>query len=246
MKPADLLFTARTAAFGGQILALSAERPVGAEIYTYQTVSPANDFGQLWAGLDEAGRLAAALLTAGGQGVLLTETGGLAGAIPDGSKGGSVGFPAAIFPSAPFSVLANPAPARSFPADVCRVESGARVREMFALLHGTQPRESAEARYVYCLRAANAGLANAFGVTHAATGALCAVARISAKNRKYALIGDVFTKKEYRGNGFASRLLAACEAQAAAEGLIPVLYCLPTTARFYRARGYRSIRPDEL
>ena len=77
-------------------------------------------------------------------------------------------------------------------------------------------------------------------------GILCAAAPILAKNRRFALIGNLFTLPEHRGRGCAARLLAACEAAAAAEGLRPVLYCYPAMARYYLARGYRILEQHEV
>lgn len=241
MNHGNLRFTLETQPFGADILALSAAHPLGAEIFTYQTAAPENCFGQLWAGLDGAGRLAAALYAAGEARTLLAPDGGRV------EKAPAVPFDLSdeIAPEDRLVLLEKTIPAPDMPQGIAEIKGCARVWEMLGLLHGAQPPQAAESRYVYTLRAMNAGLSDAFGVTDG-TGALCAVARITAKNRRYALIGDVFTKTGCRGRGYAARLLTACEARAAATGLKSVLYCYPEMARFYLARGYRSLNANEV
>ena len=236
MEPTELRFTAKTAPFGEQILTLSENRPGGAEIYTYQRLAPENAYGQLWAGLDEENRLAAVLLDTGETRTLLTPEACIAGAAPGGD--------AAPFPplsvAAPFLVMAKALPG----ACAAPAAAPAPLAEVLELVHPKAGADEKELMYVYFSRAANAGFSAAFGEYEG--GDLCAAAQILAKNRRFALIGNLYTRPESRGRGCGTRLLAACEAHAAAKGLIPVLYCYPNMARFYTARGYRSLQPDEL
>lgn len=239
MTRRDLRFTAETAAAGEQILALAGDRILGAEIYTYGMLEPENAPGQLWAGFSSDLALSALLFDSGACRTFLT---------PDA---GAVGYPAqsaaAFFAPIPFReklcVMLNPAPAAAVPEGITPL-SGAQLLEVAALLHGREPNDGEEKRFVYEARAINAGLAHAFGIY--TSGRLIAAAQILAKNRRCALIGNVYTAQAYRGNGAATCLLAACEATAAAEGLSPVLYCRPEMRRFYRARGYRRVKNSEL
>ena len=175
MKAEGLRFTSQTAAYAEEILALSGAHPLGAEIFTYQTVEPDNGFSRLWAGTDDAGRLAALLYSAGEARTVLTPGGGCVGKTAAG--------PAALFGELPpadrFAVMAQPAPARAFPPGVRQLGDGARIKEALRLLHGEEAPHAAQARYVYALRVLNAGLGNAFGV--AENGELRAVVRITAK-----------------------------------------------------------------
>lgn len=236
MIPNEMRFTAETAPFGEDILSLSEMRPGGAEIYTYQRLAPDNAYGQLWAGLDEEDRLAAVLLDTGETRTLLTPQAGMAGAAPGGDA--APFSPLSI--AAPFFVMTKERPGACAPP----AAAPAPLSEVLDLVHPNAGADEKEMMYVYFSRATNAGLSAAFGEYEG--GILCAAAQILAKNRRFALIGNLFTLPEHRGRGCAARLLAACEAAAVAEGLRPVLYCYPAMARYYLARGYRILEQHEV
>lgn len=245
MRLNELRFTAETAPFGGLICAMSGARLLGTEIYTYQRLAPENEYGQLWAGVDGRGCLAAALLDTGYSRSLLTPGSGAVGC----TAADAARLFGALPPADRFLVMtkrtnaAGEADAASFSG----VEplTGAALWDMFTLMYNRPPTDAEEKRCVFRLRAANAGLMNAFGTVDA-NGGLCAAAQIMAKNRRYALIGNLYTRADCRGRGCAARLLAACEAQAAAEGLQSVLYCRPSMMRYYYKHGYRTVKRYEL
>lgn len=240
MKRSDLTFTAETAPHIEQLLALSDTRLLGTEIYTYSELARGNVYGQLWAGLDDAGRPVAALLDNGQYRTFLT---------PSAAAVGQTAAETADFFHAPkrsecFRVMLKKTPDAASAPDVLRLEGGAILKTACVLRQRTlRPEE--ETRYVYYARAVNAGLADVFVLTDAA-GNICGCAQIMAKNRRYALIGNVYTVKRFRGQGVAGKLLAACEAQAAKEGLLPVLYCNKNMTSFYKARGYRIVKKHDL
>ena len=235
-----LRFTAESAAFTDPLLALSATRPLGTEIYTYCVLAPANHYGQLWAGVDDGDRLAAALLDNGHYRTLLLPGTAAVGDVAADTAQFFCGIPAADR----FPVMGNPAPARQASPAV-QSHSGKDLAKVLAFLRNRPLTPQDEAALVFRIRAVNAGLSDVFTLSDDA-GRLCACAHIMAKNRRYALIGNVYTAPDCRGRGMAGTLLAACEARAAEEGLLPVLYCRKEMAPFYKARGYRRIRNHAL
>lgn len=95
---------------------------------------------------------------------------------------------------------------------------------------------SDERRYVLRLRAVNKGFAEVIGV-------FCnekpvSVAAVSATNEKYALIGDVFTKKEFRNKGLSTLCVRALVSHILSAGKIPVLYCSEEMFEFYKRSGF--------
>lgn len=69
-------------------------------------------------------------------------------------------------------------------------------------------------------------------------GGIAATGSIVAKNRKYAVIGDIYTAESCRGKGLAAEILYACVADALGEGLIPALYCKPEMKNYYLQKGF--------
>ena len=241
MRPDSLRFTADCAPFLEELMALSGTRPLGTEIYTYCSLLRETSPQQLWAGIDGGGRLAGALLDQGRCRTLL---------LPDAAAVGQ-SFPdeAGLFCRIParmrYRVLLREQPAFSADGRVRRAQDADSVMELLTLLHGRPPIGDETARYVYFARAANAGFSDVFFFSEA-DGTVCGCAQILAKNRRYALIGNVYTVPAKRGQGVAAALLAACETLAAEEGLLPVLYCEAAMTSYYRAHGYRIVRKHEL
>ncbi len=98
------------------------------------------------------------------------------------------------------------------------------------------PTEKTERRYVARVRAANAGLAETFGIYE--DGKIASTASVCAENERYALLGDVYTLYPYRFQGYAAKLTMACIARAQQQGLTPVLYCEKDMRKFYRKLGF--------
>lgn len=93
-----------------------------------------------------------------------------------------------------------------------------------------------EKRYVDIVRGINAGLCAYRGIYE--DGALVSCGGIVASNEKYALIGNVFTGENCRGQGLASSLVKTLVNEAKQKDLIPILYCEKETTGFYRKIGF--------
>ncbi len=93
-----------------------------------------------------------------------------------------------------------------------------------------------ERRYVLRLKAVNRGLSKVFGVI--SDDKLVSASAVSAINEKYALIGDVFTKKEFRSKGLGALCVRAAVSYILSQGKIPVLYCSEELCGFYKRSGF--------
>ena len=133
---------------------------------------------------------------------------------------------------------AAPPPSATYPV---RKMTNTELRGFYTLMaQGSRFGRATEENYVYMQRCVNRDAAAAFGVFEG--GDVVSGAMICAVNDVYALIGNVFTEESRRGRGLAQAALAACEREAEARGLIPVLYCAKRMTRYYRRRGYRKVR----
>ena len=93
-----------------------------------------------------------------------------------------------------------------------------------------------EQRYVYRRRAVNAGLARMFGIF--SEGEPISVASVSAVNLRYAVISDVFTRRDMRGKGLAASVLAAAVGSCLEDNKIPLLLCDDTMRSYYERAGF--------
>ncbi|MBR0508592.1 MAG: GNAT family N-acetyltransferase [Clostridia bacterium] len=99
--------------------------------------------------------------------------------------------------------------------------------------------EADEIRYVRRVKAMNRGLCAGVGCFDG-SGALVSFAWITAQNRDTALIGDVFTVPEARGNGLArSCILTLCR-RALDDGKTPYVLCRDERVTFYEEIGFRE------
>ncbi len=94
-----------------------------------------------------------------------------------------------------------------------------------------------ERRYVLRLRAKNSGYAEVFGTEK--QGRLVSTASVSSMNGKYALISDVFTKKEERRQGLAGECLTSALSYCLEKGKIPVLVCEEKMCDYYKKAGFK-------
>lgn len=85
----------------------------------------------------------------------------------------------------------------------------------------------------------NAGLADVFCTVDG--GKVTSTAAVVAKNKKYALIGNIFTLENRRREGLAGRLINACADKCLKEGLTPVLYCEEELVPYYIKQGFERI-----
>lgn len=97
-----------------------------------------------------------------------------------------------------------------------------------------------ENRYVEIAKGVNNGSAYYAGVY--AGERLISAGAITAMNRKFALIGNIFTDKNYRHTGLASGIVGHLCLTAVEAGKIPVLYCENKNVRFYKKLGFAVLR----
>ncbi len=95
-----------------------------------------------------------------------------------------------------------------------------------------------EKRYVDIVRGINTGLCDYIGIYE--NGGLVSCGGIVASNAKYALIGNIFTKKESRGKGLASDIVKTLVGNATERNLIPILYCEKNMSGFYHSIGFEE------
>lgn len=241
MKPLrrrDLTFAlAREEDLAG-ILAFCQDNLYGAEVYASVKLCGADtDIGSLWTGRDKKGRLKRVVYDNGAYLTFLTRRRGCAARPPEDEAG----LPLFALPprKARLRVMVYRGGRLPFPGGVEELR-GTGLLHLYQAIRGTKElTERAERRYVHRARSVNAGLADSFGIFE--DGAIAATASINAKNRRYALIGDVFTVFPYRYQGYATRLTAACVARAMEQGLTPILYCEKNMRKFYRKSGFVEI-----
>lgn len=239
MKNSALRFARPTEDETDALLDLCRTHILGPEICTAVWTDGAES-ERLWAARDGDGSLHGAVYDAFAYKLFLTWRTAAVGRHDPGAAG--IFAPPRRF--ARFAVLEKKRRILPSPSGAEKLTDG-RLLDFYRLLSGDlRMPASLERSYVYAARCANRGLAEAYGICGEA--GILSGAQILAKNDVYALIGNVYTKETYRGRGFASAALAACEAAADAEGLIPVLYCESGMLPFYRERGYERIRPHGL
>ena len=102
----------------------------------------------------------------------------------------------------------------------------------YRILSGGKRSPDDEIRYVYRARAMREGLAEGFGIKE--NGTLVSFAFIVAQNEDSALLGDVYTRPEYRGKGYASAAVLACAAAARTDAYV---LCAEENGGFYEGLG---------
>ncbi len=93
-----------------------------------------------------------------------------------------------------------------------------------------------EKRYVARLRAVNRGFAKVFAVYEKEK--MISVSAISAQNKEYCLIADVFTHPDFRGKGYAQKCINACIAYALSVNKTPFLFCEEGMRSYYEKLGF--------
>lgn len=115
--------------------------------------------------------------------------------------------------------------------------TGREILGLYKLLSGKNTLSfDDERRYVLRLRAVNAGLAAVFGIKQGER--LVSSASSVSENKKYAVIGDVFTDEKYRRQGLAFRCLSAVTEYILKKGKIPVLLCDTDMCPYYEKAGF--------
>lgn len=124
-------------------------------------------------------------------------------------------------------------------ANIVRLD-GTQIQKVFKLISNGKPTVGDELRYVFRVRAVNRSFARVFGIFDK-NGDLASTASIVAENEKYALIGDVFTRPDMCGNGFAAQLcLEACRC-ALYRNKTPWILCSEENLPFYQKTGFTPV-----
>ena len=232
MPKRDLCFSAAGEQETEELLLFSSEHPFGAEIYTSLKICGAQPrIGSLWAGREDDGSLGKILYDNGAYVTDITEKRGTAARLPDG---------AALFETPPrknrLRMMIYKGGECPAPSHAVQLHGTELIRIYQAVKESEALSDKTEKRYVYRVLCDNAGLSESFVIQE--DGRTAATASICAKNRKYALIGDVYTVYAYRYQGYASALVRACVACAQKRGLVPVLYCEKELTGFYKRLGF--------
>ena len=93
-----------------------------------------------------------------------------------------------------------------------------------------------ERRYVYKARCFRDGFYR--GACVKVDGKIVCTAAVVAENRDTCLIGDVFTKEDCRGRGYASACVLFCVYDAEKRGKAPYVLCEEKNVPFYGALGF--------
>ncbi|MBQ7687985.1 MAG: GNAT family N-acetyltransferase [Clostridia bacterium] len=223
----------------GPVSLKSARSPLGADIYTVLRTDGSQTDDLLWVGKDAAGKPQRVLFCCASYRVVLSPSRAW---VCRRDK-----TDAALFcpPEKKDLLCVLLKPNAVVRDSTARALTGPALLSFFETL-AADPGQTVDAQesYVTSTRRINRGLSSYFAVFEGDTPV--SGGGIVAKNEKYALIGDLYTNPAYRGGGYASAVLCACEAAAAAENLTPVLYCDKKHARFYKKRGWRRVRKNEL
>jgi len=120
--------------------------------------------------------------------------------------------------------------------EVKRAESLADIDECVRLALSECENPDTEEEVYRFLRKSQKQYADIYYVS--ANGRPLSTASVVAKNKKYAVIGNVFTDREYRGRGYAAALVRGCVGKALGEGLTPVLFCERALVKYYEGLGF--------
>jgi GNAT superfamily N-acetyltransferase len=112
------------------------------------------------------------------------------------------------------------------------------LRAFTSLLADGKPGYEDGARYVYKARLLRDGFYRGYCVYE--NGALVSAAATVAENEDSALLGDVFTRPDYRGKGYASACVTFACADALSRGKTPWALCENETVPFYKKLGFEE------
>lgn len=114
--------------------------------------------------------------------------------------------------------------------------TGKEISDAFRLFTNGNMTHGDELRYTFRVRCANRDLAAVYGI-YDSENSLLSTASIIAVNEKYALIGDIYTRPDVRGHGFASALLQHCSRRIMQRNRAPFLLCDESMTKFYKNNG---------
>ncbi len=123
------------------------------------------------------------------------------------------------------------------PVGDAEITDGRRLQDFFLMISESERLSfDDERRYVIRRKRINKGLSAVFSVYD--NEKIIAGAAVSAINEKYALISDVFTRKEYRKKGLAEKCLSTALSFILKKGKIPFLICSDDMCRYYEKAGF--------
>lgn len=122
-------------------------------------------------------------------------------------------------------------------SDNVRRLTGKEISEAFKLFTNGNMTQGDEIRYTFRVRCSNRERAAVYGIYDSKNN-LLSTASIIAVNEKYALIGDIFTRPDARGQHFATILCQHCCDRILQKDKIPFLLCDRSMIDFYKKTGF--------
>ncbi len=201
-----------------ELLLMCRHSLTGAEAFTYLTLNEDISEGRVWCGKDEGGKICSVIFDDGDYYI---------------KAAGSEFSSFLSYREKCFMVYEKRESPESTAVDVS--EGG--ITESFRLF--CQSRELSfdnKIRYTQRRRAVNAGLARVFAVYEGDE--MLSTAAVSAENADYAVISDVFTREDRRGEGLAARVIEGAAAYCIERGRRPVLVCEENMRSYYEKAGF--------
>ena len=123
------------------------------------------------------------------------------------------------------------------PEGAAEITDGRRLMDFFLMISESERLSfDNEKRYVIRRKRINKGLSAVFTLYDEEK--IISGAAVCAMNEKYALISDVFTKKEYRKKGLAEKCISTALSFILKKGKIPFLICNDDMCRYYEKAGF--------
>ncbi len=123
-------------------------------------------------------------------------------------------------------------------SDNIRRLTGKEISDAFLLFTGGNMTRGDELRYTFRVRCSNRNMAAVYGI-YDSENRLMSTASLIAVNEKYALIGDIFTRPDVRGQHLATRLCQYCCDRILQKNKTPFLLCDRSMIDFYKKQGLR-------
>lgn len=224
----------------GAVTQLCAVSPALTDVYTYIRLHPApGDDARLWLGADADNKIRAVLYDDGSY-ITQTDIEKKRFTVSRSAVNGGLFSRPKRKNVLSFMIFCG---GRSEPEKAVSILSGTQLLGVMRLISGCEKLpDYVEKKYVEAVRAVNSQLGVYAGIYDGDM--LVSCGGITAVNEKYALIGNIFTKEEYRKRGLARAVVLALINEAADRGLIPVLYCEKNKEGFYRKLGFEPFSGD--
>lgn len=123
------------------------------------------------------------------------------------------------------------------PSGEAELTDGRRLQDFFLMISESERLSfDGERRYVIRKKRINKGLSAVFTISDEEK--IISGVAVSAMNEKYALISDVFTRKEYRNKGFAEKCIKTALSFILEKGKTPFLICNDDMCKYYEKAGF--------